>query len=93
MRKFGLSLFEQPYVNAADAGKIVGCGETQKEANRTQVQSPVLLQNKNIFPFKPGARVWLYDTDAAEAKKAGLAVVDRPEDAEVVVMRTSAPFE
>jgi beta-glucosidase len=92
-QKFELGLFEQPYVNAADAEKIVGREETQKEANQAQMQSLVLLQNKHILPLKPGTRVWLYGADATAAKKAGLAVVDRAEDAEVAVMRTSAPFE
>jgi beta-glucosidase len=92
-QKFELGLFEQPYVNAANADKIVGSEATQKEANQAQLQSLVLLQNKNILPLKKGTRVWLYGADAAEATKAGLTVVEHPQDAQVAIMRTSAPFE
>jgi len=93
MQKFELGLFEQPYVEAARADDIVGREETQKEANQAQMHSLVLLQNKDILPLKAGTRVWLYGAEAAAAKNAGLIVVDRPEQAQVAVMRTSAPFE
>lgn len=93
MQKFELGLFEQPYVDAAKADAIVGREETQREANEAQRHSLVLLQNKNVLPLKPGTRVWLYGAEAAAAKKAGLTVVDRPEEAQVAIMRTSAPFE
>lgn len=93
MQKFELGLFEQPYVDAAQADIIVGRAETQKEANEAQRRSLVLLQNKNLLPLKAGTRVWLYGAEAAAATRAGLIVVDRPEEAQVAVMRTSAPFE
>ncbi len=93
IQKLELGLFEQPYVDAPNAEKIVGREETQKEANQAQMQSLVLLQNKHILPLQPGTRVWLYGAEATEAKKAGLTVVDRPEDAQVAIIRTSAPFE
>lgn len=92
-QKFELGLFEQPYVDADRANEIVGSEATQREANQAQLKSLVLLQNNNILPLKKGTRVWLYGAEAAEATKAGLTVVDRPEDAQIAIMRTSAPFE
>jgi Glycosyl hydrolase family 3 C terminal domain. len=51
------------------------------------------LQNKNLLPLRPGTRVWLYGADADAAKRAGLVVVSQPQEAQVAIMRTAAPFE
>nr|ALM58466.1 myrosinase [Citrobacter sp. Wye1] len=92
-QKFELGLFEQPYVDAKLAEKIVGAPDTKKAADDAQFRTLVLLQNKNILPLKPGTKVWLYGADKSAAEKAGLEVVSEPEDADVALMRTSAPFE
>ncbi|MDR7342050.1 beta-glucosidase [Pantoea alhagi] len=92
-QKFELGLFEQPYVDAAQASNIVGAPETKKAADAAQFRSLVLLQNKNVLPLKTGTKVWLYGADKAAAERAGLTVVATPEEADVALMRTSAPFE
>lgn len=93
VQKFELGLFEQPYVKAEIADDIVGRKTTQREADKAQLRSLVLLQNKNILPLRKSTRVWLYGIQPTEATRAGLVVVERPEDADVAIMRTSAPFE
>lgn len=92
-QKFELGLFEQPYVDAKLAEKIVGAPDTKKAADDAQFRTLVLLQNNNILPLKAGTKVWLYGADKTAAEKAGLDVVSEPEDADVALMRTSAPFE
>ncbi|WP_395280613.1 glycoside hydrolase family 3 protein [Enterobacter cloacae] len=92
-QKFELGLFEQPYVDAKRAGEIVGARNTKKAADDAQFRTLVLLQNKNILPLKPGTKVWLYGADKVSAEEAGLHVVSDPEEADVALMRTSAPFE
>lgn len=92
-QKFELGLFEQPYVDTKLAEHIVGAADTKKAADDAQFRTLVLLQNKNILPLKPGTKVWLYGADKTAAEKAGLEVVSEPEDADVALMRTSAPFE
>ncbi|SDL14031.1 glycoside hydrolase family 3 protein [Tessaracoccus oleiagri] len=44
------------------------------------------------LPLAPGTRVWL-DEVLPEAVSGGLVVVDRPEDADVGLVRLNAPFE
>lgn len=92
-QKFELGLFEQPYVDVALAGKIVGAPETKKAADEAQFRTLVLLQNKNILPLKAGTKVWLHGAERSAAEHAGLTVVNTPEEADVALMRTSAPFE
>lgn len=92
-QKFELGLFEQPYVDVKLAEQIVGAADTKKAADDAQFRTLVLLQNKNILPLKPGTKVWLYGADKIAAEKAGLEVVSEPEEADVALMRTSAPFE
>ncbi len=93
LQKFELGLFEQPYVSPENAKEVVGRKATQHEADKAQLRSLVLLQNKNILPLKKATRVWLYGIKSSEAVRAGFEVVEHPEDAEVAIMRTSAPFE
>ncbi|WP_374184539.1 glycoside hydrolase family 3 protein [Klebsiella variicola] len=93
VQKFELGLFEQPYVDANNADKIVGSKATQQEADQAQLRSLVLLQNNNILPLRKATRVWLYGIKPAEAEHAGLKVVEHPEEADVAIMRVSAPFE
>jgi beta-glucosidase len=38
-------------------------------------------------------RVYLHNVDRAAAERHGLTVVDRPEDADVAIVRTSTPFQ
>ncbi|QHM72131.1 glycoside hydrolase family 3 protein [Mixta intestinalis] len=92
-QKFEQGLFEQPYVDAALADKVVGSAEAQKEAGSAQFRSLVLLQNKNILPLKKDIKVWLYGIDKAVATEAGLTVVKNPGSADVALMRLSAPYE
>lgn len=92
-QKFELGLFEQPYVDAGLADKVVGAPDAKKAADDAQFRTLVLLQNKNILPLKAGTKVWLYGADKKAAENAGLVVVSEPEDADVALMRTSAPFE
>lgn len=92
-QKFALGLFEQPYVDTANADRVVGSEKTRQEADQAQHDALVLLQNKNLLPLQAGTRVWLHGADADAAKRAGLVVVSDPKDAQVAIMRTSAPFE
>lgn len=53
--KFQLGLFENPYTDAEEAKRIVGCTENRKLALRAAQESMVLLKNtNNILPLKVG---------------------------------------
>lgn len=92
--KFQLGLFENPYVDPDAAERIVATPAAHAEALRAQAESQVLLKNKGSFlPLPAGAKVWLHGIEPAHAAALGLSVVERPEDADVAIVRSSTPFE
>jgi beta-glucosidase len=91
--KFTMGLFENPYVDPAAAAATVGTPEVLAEAHAAQATSQVLLRNRGLFPLKPGTKVWLKDIDPDAARSRGLLVVERPEDADVALVRLDTPSE
>ena len=93
-QKFQLGLFENPFVDTASAGALVGKQAFMDEAGAAQRRSLVLLENRTgAIPLKPGARVYLHKIDPSSARRHGFTPVDRVEDADVAVLRLAAPFE
>ena len=86
-QKFGQGLFEDPYVNAVAADKIVGNAEFQQAANAAQRHSLVLLQNKNnLLPLRASVkRVYLVNIDLKVAARYGFEVVSSPEMADIAI--------
>jgi beta-glucosidase len=95
IQKFRQSLFENPYVDTAEAGRFVGNPQFQAEATAAQRRSLVLLENKNgILPLVArGKRVFLHGIDSATAARYGFIVVPTVSQAEVAIVRTHAPFQ
>lgn len=91
--KFQMGLFENPYVDPDMAAKAVGAEAANLEGAAAQAASQVMLKNNGIFPLKTGTRVWLKDIDAGLARDRGLIVVDKPEDAQVALVRVGTPSE
>jgi beta-glucosidase len=93
--KFKQGLFENPYVDTAAAGQIVGNAQFQNEATAAQRRSLVLLENKNdILPLVArGKRVFLHGVDSATAARYGFTVVADPARADIAIVRTNAPFQ
>jgi beta-glucosidase len=94
-QKFRLGLFENPYVDTAAAGALVGSAAFQSEANAAQRRSLVLLENKNdILPVAGrGKRVFLHGIDSATAARYGFEVVSDLSRAELAIVRTNAPYQ
>ncbi|AUH00327.1 beta-glucosidase [Prodigiosinella confusarubida] len=92
-QKFQTGLFERPYVNAQQANQIVGNPEWQQQADNAQARSLVLLQNHHLLPLHKGQKIWLYGVEKQAAQKAGFIVVADPENAEIALIRTQAPYE
>lgn len=94
-QKFRQGLFENPYVDAAAAAKVVGKSEFQQAADQAQRHALVLLQNKNkLLPIRAeGKKVFLVHVDPKVAASHGLTVVDSPEKADFAIIRTSAPYQ
>ena len=95
LQKFQLGLFENPYVDATAAEAIVGSAPFVKEGLDAQSRALVLLENKNrTLPFGEKIRkLYLYKINAQVARDFGFTVVEKPEDADLALIRAAAPFE
>jgi beta-glucosidase len=90
--KFRLGLFDDPYVDARLAAEIVGARDLLDRGHEAQTRAFVLLGNEDdVLPLRGAPRVYLHGLEATDLP-AG-TVVDRPEDADVAVVRIRAPFE
>ncbi|HXO83888.1 MAG TPA: glycoside hydrolase family 3 C-terminal domain-containing protein, partial [Gemmatimonadales bacterium] len=93
-QKFQLSLFDHPDVDLEAATRVVGNGAFRAAALAAQRRALVLLENKErVLPLRGAKRVYLHGISADAAAKAGLSVVTDPAQADVAIMRLSAPFE
>ena len=95
VQKFRQGLFENPYVDTAEAGRVVGNPQFQAEATAAQRRALVLLENKKgILPsVARGKRVFLHGVDSATASRYGFTVVPDLSQAELAIVRTHAPFQ
>lgn len=92
--KFALGLFDDPFVDeeAAEAG--VGLPRDVELGWRTQARSVVLCTNDGVLPLaaNPSTRVYL-EGCAMGPLPAGYVPVASPEEAEVALVRLTAPFD
>jgi beta-glucosidase len=97
--KFALGLFENPYVDPAAAARRVGTAEFREAGLDAQRRALVLLENRDgILPLASGARkdrlrVYLHGIATDAAAREGWSIVSDPAQADVAIMRLSAPFE
>ena len=92
--KFRLGLFENPYVDASNAERVVGA-PFQAEATAAQRRALILLENKkNILPLAAsGKHVFLHGIDPQVAASYGLVVEPDLAKADFAIVRTTAPFQ
>lgn len=95
--KFRLGLFDHPYVDEDHAAATVGNETFRAEGMAAQSASVTVLQDgtdhlDGVLPLRPGARVYCEGWDPAVVEERFI-VVDRPEDADVALLRLGAPFE
>ncbi|MEE1825833.1 glycoside hydrolase family 3 N-terminal domain-containing protein [Streptomyces sp. BE20] len=87
--KFRLGLFDDPYVDADAAAELVGTPDGRALGRRVQARSLVHLAGQ---PLDGGGRLYVEGVDREVAARYG-TVVDRPEDADVAVIRLATPYE
>lgn len=98
-QKFALGLFENPYVDPAEATRRTGTDAFRAMGFDAQRRALVLLENKGGFlPLravagKAAPRVYLYHIAPAAAVAEGWTVVDNPAQADVAIVRMHAPYE
>lgn len=95
LQKFQQGLFENPYVDAEHAKSVVGNPHFNAEALDAQRRSQVLLENKrNVLPLKGEVRkLFLYGVSPQVAASYGYTVVEQARDADVAILRMSAPYQ
>ncbi|RYO76086.1 hypothetical protein DL766_002291 [Monosporascus sp. MC13-8B] len=95
--KFLLGLFDNPFVDAEEAGRIVGNEDFVRQGNDAQRRSYTLLTNKNqILPLRDLAaetKFYVEGVNAALIEDRGFAVVEQPEEADYALLRLVAPYE
>jgi beta-glucosidase len=90
--KFRLGLFDDPYVDPDAAAEQVGTASLVERGLYAQTRSIVLLGNDDgLLPLGDTSRVYVEGLDPSELPEG--AVVDRPEDADVAIVRLQAPYE
>ena len=97
--KFALGLFESPYVEPSEAARRVGTDAFRSEALNAQRRALVLLENQGgILPLRAKAnnsalRVYLRGISPEAATQRGWTVVTDAKQADVAIVRLTAPFE
>lgn len=99
--KFRLGLFDDPYVDEDAAAETVGRADFRAAGHEAQARSVTVLQNGRprvdgtrlpITPGSSGRRVYVENVSLEAAARLG-TVVERPEEADLAVVRLMAPFD
>lgn len=93
--KFDLGLFENPFVDAAQASAVVGSKTSQQLARNAQSRALVVLENARgpqMLPAK-GAALYLHGVDATIATSRGFKVVNSADKADLAILRVPAPYQ
>jgi beta-glucosidase len=92
--KFALNLFENPYVDAAEAEKIVGSSEFQKRGDLAMRKSIVLLRNQaKTLPIAPKTKVYFesyYDNGRTKTSFIVIKPANNPWNFEFVSTKEEA---
>ena len=91
--KFRLGLFDDPYVDAEAADRIVGADEFRRHGHEAQARSITVLRNEGVLPLTAGVRVYCEGLDGDAVLDYGARVVHRPEDADVAILRLATPYD
>jgi hypothetical protein len=87
-----LGLFENPFVDAEAADRIVGSAAFRAAGDAAQRASITVLQSSPALPFARGVRLYVEGIAAGVAAGYG-EVVATPEEADLAVLRLEAPYE
>lgn len=90
--KFVLGLFENPFVDAEAADRIVGSAAFRAAGDAAQRASITVLQSSPALPFARGVKLYVEGIAAGVAAGYG-EVVATPEEADLAVLRLEAPYE
>jgi len=84
--KFRLGLFDDPYVDPDEAGRTCGSPPFRAAGERAQRRSAVVISNDGVLPLSEGVRAYADGLDYE-------AAAGSPAEADVAIVRRTAPFE
>jgi beta-glucosidase len=95
--KFRLGLFDDPFVDEDIAAETVGRKDFRDAGYAAQARSVTVLQNgakggASVLPLATGQRVYAENMSPEVVARLG-EPVDRPEDADIALVRLMAPFD
>lgn len=95
--KFRLGLFDDPFVDEDAAAETVGRKDFRDAGYAAQARSVTILQNGTdrhapVLPLSRGQRVYAENVSPEAVAVLG-EQVDRPDDADIALVRLMAPFD
>jgi len=95
--KFRLGLFDDPFVDEEAAARTVGREDFRASGYDAQARSVTVLANDSadagpVLPLAGGLRIYAENVTREVVARHGIPV-DRPEDADVALVRLMAPYE
>ncbi|GAA2749988.1 glycoside hydrolase family 3 protein [Amnibacterium kyonggiense] len=92
--KFRLGLFDDPYVDPSAAEAALGAPDLVAAGRRAQSEAVTVIEDRGAaLPLRPGARVLPVHLAADAVTGAGLVPVTEASEAELAIVRITAPFE
>lgn len=96
--KFALGLFDNPFVDAALAGDIVGRAEFVHEGELAQRKSMTLLTNNSkTLPLSQGdlqnKKIYAEGLKLETGQERGLTMVENPDGADLAILRLRCPYQ
>lgn len=94
-KTFAVGLFEAPFVDAAHAKSAVNTKDSQALALETQSRALVVLNRDTHGPLltQSGQKVFLLNSQKSVLEDAGYRVVSDIAEADVAIVRLTAPYE
>lgn len=95
--KFRLGLFDDPYLDPAEAAKVIGKSEFRAAGKLAQRKSYVLLKNGNtedapVLPLSGKPKIYIEGIVEEIAQQYG-ELVKKPEQADFAILRIGTPYE
>ena len=95
-QKFQLGLFDNPFIDPAKANEIIGSDDFKKAGEAAQRRAITLLKNtsaksKKLLPLTGKPKIYVQNINKEIASRYG-EVVDKPEDAQLAIIRLNTPW-
>ncbi|KAF1978917.1 beta glucosidase [Bimuria novae-zelandiae CBS 107.79] len=94
--KFTLGLFENPFVDADEAVRVVGNSYFRRIGNETQRKAYTLLTNNdNMLPLTASedTKFYVEGIELSHLEARNMTLVSTPEEADLALIRLQAPYE